>query len=110
MRVRSSAPGGISIVSWRVWRSSPWPWHLGHGAVRGGHAAAAAHAEEDGEDVGEAAEPLDAGARPAGAAVDSLLAVAVVARALLGIGDHLVGAVDLLEPLRGVRIAAVHVR
>ena len=89
-----------------------------HGAVRARRTAGRAAAEELAEDVAEPAEALPKPAEPdeaaraiARAACGRVfMAELVVARALLGIGEHLVGLVDLLELLLGVFIARVDVR
>ena len=72
----------------------------------GGATLAAAHrpAEEGVEDVGEAAEAGSVEAFGAARARDAGLAEHVVRLAPLGIGEDLVGLVDLLEPLLGGRI------
>ena len=85
-------------------------------ARRAGRAAPAAAAteralpaEEGVEQVAEAAAAEHVvDARPAGAA-DAGLAEAVVAGPLVGIGQHLVGPGDLLEPLGGRRVVRVGV-
>ena len=61
-------------------------------------------AEEGVEDVGEAAEAGGVEALGAARARDAGLAEHVVLLAPLGIGEDLVGLVDLLEPLRGGRV------
>ena len=88
----------------------------GDGAVLA-RAAAEAAAEHRGKDVLEAAEATAAEAaeiaKPAAAEAARLGAVVaelVVLRPLLGVGQHLVGLVDLLELLLGGLVAGVHVR
>ena len=63
-----------------------------------GRAAARRAAEERIEDVAEAAEALEPGARAAGAAIDPGPAEHVVALAPLRVGQDLVGLAGLLEP------------
>ena len=70
----------------------------------------AAEAEDVAQDVGEVGE--DRGIEPAEAAgaAHALVAEAVVARPLLGVGEHRVGLGGLLEALLGLLVAGVLVR
>jgi hypothetical protein len=70
---------------------------------------AATTTEERLEDVAETAAEDVLGARSGTAAADARLAEAVVAGALVGVGEHLVGAGDLLELLGRMRVAGVGV-
>ena len=79
---------------------------LAGAAAGAGAAAAGPAAEEDVEDVAEAAERL-AEAAPAPRAV---VPVGVVLLALLRIAQHLVGGADLLEPFLGFLVARIMVR
>ena len=67
----------------------------------------AAAAEERVEDVGEGAEALEV--RRVAAGAQALVAVAVVGRAALGVGEHLVGLGRLLELLLGLGVVGVDV-
>ena len=67
-----------------------------------------AAAEERLEDVADAADRRRTG-RPTGAAVDALGPERVVAAPLLGVGQHLVGVGDLLEPGLGLGVAGAGV-
>ena len=72
------------------------------GAALRTRAARRGAAEEGVEDVAEAAEALETGEAVLAAAVDRGHAEAVVAGALLRIGEHVVGGGDLLEPRLGL--------
>jgi len=86
-----------------------------HGGA-GAAARAAAAAEKAAENIAEVAEIAESGPAERAAArirveirVDTREAVLIVARALIRIGEHLVGLVDLLEFFFRARIV-VHVR
>ena len=64
-------------------------------------------AEEGLEDVGDRAEALEVGG--VAAAAQALVAVAVIGRAAVGVGQDLVGLGRLLELLLGLRVVAVDV-
>src|SRR5699024_9556829 len=93
------------------------PLH-GAGALAAGTAAAEAAPEEGAEDVtqvdvahieaAEAAEPA-AGAAGAEVGIHPGVAELVVAGALLLVGEHLIGLVDLLELGLGILVAGVQV-
>ena len=70
--------------------------------------AAAENVTEDIAEAAEAAKPGAAGA--AGGRVERRMAELVILRALVGIGQHLVGLVDLLEALLAFFIARMQVR
>src|SRR5207237_7430736 len=65
-------------------------------------------AKEGVEDVRERPEPLEG--RVEAARLEPLVPVAVVDRATVGVGEHLVCLGGLLELLLGLRIVLVHVR
>ena len=89
-------------------RATSPPW-IGPARARAAaeRAAETAAAEERLEDVGHRAEALEV--RRVAAAAQALVAVAVVGRAPLGVGQDLVGLGGLLELLLGVRVVAVDV-
>ena len=70
--------------------------------------AAKAAAEEIVQNVGKAAEAL--GARLEAGRIERGEAVLVVLRALIGVGEHLVGLVDLFEPGLRFFVPRVHIR
>ena len=79
------------------------------GALRGGEARAAeAAAEERVEEVADRAEALEV--RRVAAGAQAVVAVAVVGRAALGVGEDLVGLGRLLELLLGRGVVGVDVR
>ena len=71
--------------------------------------AAAEEAREDVPEVAEVAEALEARAAEAGARVEGGVAVLVVLRALVVVGEDLVGLVDLLEALLAGLVARMQI-
>jgi len=77
----------------------------GLGSATPGRPAGGRRAAEEGiEDVAEATEPLEPGASPAARPVYAGPTKGVVALPSLRVGQDLVGVVDLLEPLLGLRL------
>ena len=77
-------------------------------AAEGAAKCSAAPAEERLEDVGERPERLKVGC--VAAAAQSLVTKAIVGRAPVAVGEHLIGLSGLLELLLGRGVAAVHIR
>ena len=99
------------LLERRCRRRPPGPGRAAVRARRRGRPATerALAAEEGVEQVVEATPAEDVLDPRPGAGVDARLAEAVVAGPLVGVGQHLVGPGDLLEPLGGGRVVRVGV-